>query len=227
MRDQDLFFVPDLVPSLLGPGSEDVTRAARRFVSPRVLKHAQTIQQSFLASGPVKHVALEQVLTPRVAADIGRALKAARFRRHHHAPYRIEVSPLDGLGASALQRFCAWLGTDEAARFHGWLTGWPEGEWDALHARQVQVARARRGDEFPVHVDMEEEGLAAVYNFSDGFGPDDGGELSFPDAGGGELLRLPPLFNTLMLFRPADAPHGVRKVEGRKTRFSVTAFFAK
>lgn len=215
------FFIEDLVESLLGPEAEDVTARARKFVSPEVVQAVEPIREAFHGSGKLKHVCLERVLNARTAQGIGAALKKARFHRHHYPAYRIEISALDALAASALRTFARWLGTDDAARFHGWLAGWPR-DGRPLHARQVQVARARKGDEFPVHVDMDEEGLAAVYNFSEGFGPDDGGQLYFP----GTQLVLPPLFNTMILFRPRNAPHGVSKLRGRRTRYSVTAFFA-
>jgi hypothetical protein len=214
------FFIEDLVESVLGRDATDATRRARRFVSPEVLESVEPIREAFASSGRVKFVGLERALAPRVAKGVHAALRAARFRRHHHAPYRIEVSPLDKLQPSPLRDLCRWLSTDDAARFHGWLAGWPPDE-APLFTRQVQVARARQGDEFPVHVDMDEEGLAAVYNLSEGFGPSDGGELYFP----GAKLVMPPLFNTLSLFRPRNAPHGVARVGARRTRFTVTAFF--
>jgi hypothetical protein len=219
------FFIEDLVPSLLGDEATDVTSRARRFISPEVVSGVREIRQAFHEGGRVKHVGLERVLTPRVAAAIGDALEQARFRRHHHAPYRIEVSPLEKLESSALSRFCRWLSTADAARFHGWLAGWPV-DGAPLESRQVQVARARRGDEFPLHVDTDEEGLACVYNFTRGFGPEDGGKLYFPHRGRTEL-ELAPLFNTMILFRPRDAAHGVSRVTAArgKTRFTVTAFF--
>ncbi len=221
---RDAFFIEDLVDSLLGDEAVDVTAKARRFLSPDVVGHAGAIREAFLSSGRVKHVALERVVKAKVAEGIDQALHTARFRRHHHSEYRIEVAPLETLQASALAKFCRWLGTDDAARFHGWLTGWPV-DGRPLHARQVQVARARKGDEFPLHVDMSEEGLAAVYNFSEPFGPEDGGTLYFSGPKGKALLRLPPLFNTLIVFRPRNAPHGVTKLMGPNVRFSVTAFF--
>ncbi|MFT3712809.1 MAG: 2OG-Fe(II) oxygenase [Archangium sp.] len=216
------FFIEDLVESLLGPEAVDVSRGARRFISREVLSAVGPIREAFLSSGKVKHVALERVLREGVASAVAAGLKRARFRRHHHAAYRIEISALDALADSPLRKFVRWLATDDAARFHGWLAGWPT-DGQALHARQVQVARARRGDEFPVHVDMDEEGLAAVYNFSEGFdAARDGGELYFPSA----KLVLPPIFNTMILFRPKNAPHGVSELVGKKTRYSVTAFFS-
>ncbi|MBL8916357.1 MAG: 2OG-Fe(II) oxygenase [Archangium sp.] len=215
------FFVEDLVESLLGSEIEDVPTLARKFISDEVIDAVEPIREAFHASKRVKAVCLERVLRSRVAASIDQALHGARFKRHHHAAYKIEISAVDQLRESALRKFCRWLATDDAARFHGWLAGWPP-DGRPLFARQVQVARARKGDEFPVHVDMDEEGLAAVYNFSEAFGPRDGGELYFP----GTSLVLPPIFNTMILFRPRNAPHGVAKVLGPKTRFSVTAFFA-
>jgi Rps23 Pro-64 3,4-dihydroxylase Tpa1-like proline 4-hydroxylase len=71
---------------------------------------------------------------------------------------------------------------------------------------------------------MDDEGLTAVYNFTAGFGARDGGELYFPWRGRIELIQ-PPRFNSLILFRPKGAPHGVKRVRGRGTRFTVTAFF--
>ena len=219
------FFIEDLVPSLLGDEATDVTARARRFVSSEVLRSVKEIRQAFHEGGRVKHVCLERVLRSKVATGIGAALDEAHFHRHHHAPYRIEVSSLNELENTALRRFCRWMASDDAARFHGWLAGWPE-EGTALVSKQVQVARARRGDEFPLHVDTDEEGLACVYNFTRGFGPEDGGELYFPHRGRVELA-LAPIFNTMILFRPRDAPHGVSKVTAMKgrTRFTVTAFF--
>jgi hypothetical protein len=219
------FFIEDLVPSLLGDEAIDVTARARRFLSPDVVSGVKEIRQAFHDGGRVKHVCLARALKPRVASSIGAALDDAHFQRHHHAPYRIEVSPLDRLEASALRRFCRWMSSDDAARFHGWLAGWPP-DGASLVSKQVQVARARRGDEFPLHLDTNEEGIAAVYNFTRGFDEGDGGKLYFPHRGRTEL-ELAPQFNTLILFRPRHAPHGVSRVTAAKgkTRFTVTAFF--
>lgn len=215
------FFIEDLVPSLIGEEVHDVTAHARRFISPEIFEHAAGIRDAFHDGGRVRHVVLSNVLRASTARSIGRALDDATFRRHHHVPYRIDVAPLESLAASRLLDFCAWLGTDDAARFHGWLANWP-----ARHAKQVQVARARRGDEFAVHVDTHQEGLAAVYNFTRGFSGADGGALYFPWKEHIELL-VPPRFNTLALFRPRNAPHGVTRITAPrgKTRFTVTAFF--
>ena len=220
-RAPSAFFVEDLVESLLGDEVHDVTSLARDFISPGVIEHVATIRDAFHDGGRVKHVVLSDVLKTSTARSVGRALDVARFQRHHHVPYRIDVAPLETLGHSRLLEFCAWLGTDDAAQFHGWLANWP-----ARHAKQVQVARARRGDEFAVHVDTHEEGLAAVYNFTRGFTDADGGALYFPWEDRVELL-VPPRFNTLALFRPRDAPHGVTRLTAArgKTRFTVTAFF--
>lgn len=219
------FFIEDLVPSLLGDETEDVTRAARRFISREVLESAAEIREAFLDGGRVRHVCLDGALAPRVAKDVGAALETAPFRRHHHAPYRIDVAPLDELGRSRLSRLCAWLGSSEGAAFHAWLTGWPGEGW-RLAEWQVQVARARRGDEFPVHVDTDEEGIACVYNFSRGFGPDDGGVLYFPHRGRVKLA-VPPAFNRLTLFRPKGAPHGVSHITAPRSasRYTVTVFY--
>lgn len=219
------FFVEDLVPSLLGDDTEDVTATARRFVSREVLGAVADIREGFAADGRVKHVCLDGALSLRVAADVGAALDAAPFRRHHHSPYRIDVAPLDELPRSRLARLCAWLGSTDGARFHTWLVGWPRGEWE-LAEWQVQVAHARRGDEFPVHVDSDEEGIACVYNFTRGFGPDDGGALYFPHRGRVELL-VPPAFNRLTIFRPRKAPHGVSRITAPRGahRYTVTVFY--
>jgi hypothetical protein len=219
------FFVEDLVPSLFGDEAVDVTAGARRFVSPEVVSGVKEIREAFHDGGRVKHVCLERALNPKVAEAIGAALDEARFRRHHHAPYQIEVAPLEELQDSALRRFCRWMASDDAARFHGWLAGWPP-DGAPLVSKQVQVARARRGDEFPLHVDTNEEGVACVYNFTRRFGPADGGKLYFPHRGRTEL-ELAPQFNTVILFRPRNAPHGVSRVTAArgKARLTVTAFF--
>lgn len=215
------FFIRDLVPSLIGKEVDDPTELARHFISPEIFEHADSIRSAFHDGGRVKHVVLSNIVNTSTARSIGRALDAATFRRHHHLPYKIDVAPLEELKASRLVDFCAWLMTDDAARFHGWLANWP-----ANHGKQVQVARARRGDEFAVHVDTHEEGLAAVYNFTRGFTEADGGNLYFPWKERVELL-VPPRFNTLALFRPRNAPHGVTRLTAPrgKTRFTVTAFF--
>ena len=65
-----------------------------------------------------------------------------------------------------------------------------------------------------------------MYNFTRDFGPEDGGRLYFPYRGRTEL-ELAPQFNTVILFRPRKAPHGVSRVTAAKgkTRFTVTTFF--
>lgn len=218
---ESAFFIEDLVPSLIGDETVDPTTLARGFIAPEIFEHADAIRSAFHDGGRVKHVVLENIVETNFARSIGRALDAATFRRHHHVPYKIDVAPLESLKSSRLVEFCAWLGTDDAARFHGWLANWP-----ARHATQVQVARARRGDEFAVHVDTHEEGLAAVYNFTRGFTEADGGQLYFPWKERVELV-VPPRFNSVALFRPRNAPHGVTRITAPrgKTRFTVTAFF--
>jgi len=216
---RDPFFIEGLAQQLLGDELRDVTERAREFISHDVIAYASAIREAFHDGGRVKHVVLRDVLRPSLARELGKALEAARFQRHHYPAYHIDIAALSTLRPSALSRFCAWLGTDDAALFHGWLANWPSSE-----SRQVQVARARRGDEFEVHVDMTDEGLAAVYNFTRGFTKRAGGELYFPNEGRVELL-VPPRFNSLALFRPENAPHGVSRITAKKTRYTITAFF--
>jgi Rps23 Pro-64 3,4-dihydroxylase Tpa1-like proline 4-hydroxylase len=99
----------------------------------------------------------------------------------------------------------------------------------ALRSKQVQVSRMGVGEQFPVHVDTHEEGLAVVYNFTRDWEERFGGVLHFAHPSGTwNDLVVPPLFNSVFIFRSADAPHGVSRVKpeaGSRYRYTVTTFF--
>ena len=113
----------------------------------------------------------------------------------------------------------------EKADYHAWLVGWQQ----KLSPRQVQVSRMGVGERFPVHVDTDEEGLAVVYNFTRPWEERFGGVLFFPHPSGTwDELRVPPLFNSVLIFRSREAPHGVSPVlpeAGSHVRYTVTSFF--
>ena len=212
------FFIDHLPASLFEDGADDLTRLPRRFFSRDVLDHVDAIRASFRTSGRIPHVALRPTLDPAFALRLHEGLEAAPFAPHHHTAYRIDIARPASL-RGPLRTFTRWLGTDAAAAFHGWLVDFPV----RLHARQVQVARARQGDAFPMHVDMHDHGLAAVYNFTLGYRAGAGGLLRFE---GPAAPVLEPRFNTLLLFMPRGAPHEVTRIERRGLRrYTVTAFF--
>lgn len=202
---------------LAGPAPSVAT-----WISP-TLREAQvgsSIAQAFHDGGRVLHVCLEGALHDDVARRIHEDLEGARFRRHHHAAYPIDIASREEQDDSALTTFVDWLGTDEAAAFHFDLCRWP---MNRRHKQiQVQTSRMTAGDHFPLHIDTEDEGLAAIYHLSIGL---DGGELFFPRSDGADDLVVPPRFNTLMLFRPRGAIHGVRPVPTGGRRYSITTFY--
>jgi len=75
----------------------------------------------------------------------------------------------------------------------------------------------------------EDEGLAVVYNFTRPWEERFGGVLVFPHPSGTwDELRIPPLFNSVFIFRSRGAPHGVTQVTpeaGSHWRYTVTSFF--
>jgi Rps23 Pro-64 3,4-dihydroxylase Tpa1-like proline 4-hydroxylase len=85
------------------------------------------------------------------------------------------------------------------------------------------------GDAFPMHMDTEKEGIAAVYQLTHPWEQEWGGVLSFhhPVTKQAELV-IPPTFGSLMLFRPQHAPHQVTPVlpaAGEHCRYTMTAFY--
>ncbi|WP_233277915.1 2OG-Fe(II) oxygenase [Myxococcus stipitatus] len=225
------FFISDFADSYFGPVSTreiekdfpasaaDWTRLASTSDSLRT-----AIRQEFIEGGRVPHVCLQEALLPERAEALHQALCNARFVRHHHGPYALHVAPLNQQVPSALTDFCAWLQSKEGADFHAALVGWPE----PLETRQVQVSRMDVGEHFPEHRDTDEEGLAVVYNFTRPWQPSFGGVLTFrhPEAES-DLMRVPPLFNSVFIFRPSGAPHRVTEwtsaAQGHH-RYSITAF---
>ena len=209
------------VPELLDAG---VVEAALRWVKPELVDPASmdSVRAEFANGGAIPHVCLDQPLRVGAAREIGAALAKARFADHHHADYKVQVARRAEQRPSALTRFVDWLASTEGAEFHRAWTGCPEGR-KTLDFVQVQTARARAGEYFPPHVDTDEEGLAAVYQFTRGFQPEDGGVLKF-----GRELVVAPAFNRVLLFRPRGVEHEVSRIEasaGKKTRFTVTAFW--
>jgi Rps23 Pro-64 3,4-dihydroxylase Tpa1-like proline 4-hydroxylase len=85
------------------------------------------------------------------------------------------------------------------------------------------------GESFPVHLDTKEEGIAVVYNFTRDWEERLGGVLYFPHpSGAGDDIRVPPLFNSVFIFRSRGAPHGVSEVRpeaGGRYRYAIASFF--
>ncbi|HEX8820789.1 MAG TPA: 2OG-Fe(II) oxygenase [Archangium sp.] len=224
------FFIPDLVENVFGEdwrGPPAVNVEAARWIHPTLLDPAIAtgVRAAFGEGGRVPHVCLSDALAPPVAESVHEALTRARFVPHHHAPYPLSIARQGEQEPSALTGFVQWLGTDAAADYHAWLVGWRQ----KLVAKQVQVSRMGVGERFPVHVDTEDEGLAVVYNFTRPWEERFGGVLHFPHPSGkGDELRIPPLFNSVFIFRSRGAPHGVSQVlpeAGARFRYTVTSFF--
>ncbi|WP_404364643.1 2OG-Fe(II) oxygenase [Corallococcus coralloides] len=134
------------------------------------------------------------------------------------------MRPLHHQEPSALTDFRAWIQSADGAAFHAALVGWPE----PPQTRQVQVSRMEVGESFPEHRDTDEEGLAVVYNFTRPWEDRFGGGLTFrhPEVDA-DMMRVPPLFNSVFIFRARGAPHRVTEwtSEARgHLRDSVTAF---
>ena len=224
------FFIPDLVTNVFGADwarPSPVLAEAARWSSPALVDPSSVAQinVAFAEGGRVPHVCLSDALRPEVADAIHAALEQARFVRHHHAPYPLSIARLDEQEPSALMDFTRWLRTDEAAAYHAWLVGWN----GTLRSKQVQVSRMGVGEQFPVHVDTHEEGLAVVYNFTRDWEERFGGALYFTHPSGTwNDLQVPPMFNSVFIFRSADVPHGVAQVmpeAGSRYRYTVTTFF--
>ncbi|WP_373692155.1 2OG-Fe(II) oxygenase [Corallococcus sp. AS-1-6] len=84
------------------------------------------------------------------------------------------------------------------------------------------------GRVLPEAPDTDEEGLAVVYNFTRPWEDRFGGGLTFrhPEVDA-DMMRVPPLFNSVFIFRARGAPHRVTEwtSEARgHQRYSVTAF---
>ncbi|WP_434348718.1 2OG-Fe(II) oxygenase [Myxococcus virescens] len=223
------FFIPDFAEGIFGavravPRHLDAARPWTRLaVASEALR--ATIRREFSEGGRVLHVCLQDALLPERAEALHAALRQALFRRHHHGPYPLHVAPLDSRQPpSTLIDFCAWLRSDEAAAFFADLVGWPR----PLQTRQVQVSRMEVGESFPPHHDTQEEGLAVVFNFTRPWDERFGGVLAFPHPKGAwDSIRVPPLFNSVFVFRAVGALHRVTEwlpaAQGHQ-RYSITAF---
>ncbi|AFE04260.1 hypothetical protein COCOR_01740 [Corallococcus coralloides DSM 2259] len=224
------FFITDYADSIFGPvpsPKPEVFPASAtawtRLASVSEALHA-TLRREFIEGGRVPHLCLTDALFPERAEALHQALRDARFVRHHHGPYPLHIAPLHQQEPSALTDFCAWLKSADGAAFHAALVGWPE----PLETRQVQVSRMDVGEFFPEHRDTDEEGLAVVYNFTRPWEDRFGGVLTFrhPEVDA-DMMRVPPLFNSVFIFRARGAPHRVTEwtSEARgHQRYSVTAF---
>jgi|GEM_PF-3903815 len=222
------FFIPGFAEGIFGtvravpPHLAAATPWTRLAVAPEDLR--TTIRREFAKGGRVLHVCLQDALLPERAEALHAALRQASFRRHHHAPYPLHVAPLDQQPPSALIDFCAWLRSGESAAFFADLVGWPR----PLQTCQVQVSRMEVGESFPLHYDTDEEGLAVVFNFTRPWDERFGGILAFPHPDGThDSMRVPPLFNSVFIFRAVGALHWVTEwlpaAQGHQ-RYSVTAF---
>jgi Rps23 Pro-64 3,4-dihydroxylase Tpa1-like proline 4-hydroxylase len=232
------FYIPDLGHSVLGaawyeglltdPEPPAGAAAALEWLHPALLdaRFAEQVRAAFHRNEPFRHAWLQEPLDPLRAAQIHEALAEADFVRHHYPLYEIDVARRERQAASALTGFVDWLASAAAAQVHAWLAGWP---MPLRPAVQVQVARARAGDRFPMHHDADEEGLAAVYNFSRDWQPQYGGVLRCLDPRTGQpALSVEPRFNSMFLFRPANAPHEVTPIAAAAAdwcRYTVTAFY--
>lgn len=223
------FFIPDLVENTFGESWRLPTEAlgvAARWLTTWPLSTAgvNETRAAFLDGGRVLHVCLPHMLQAPLADAVHAALEQAHFTPHHHAPYPLSIARRDLQRPSALMDFVQWLSSDAAAAYHAWLVNWPQ----RLVSKQVQVSRMGVGERFPPHHDTDEDGLAVVYNFTRDWDESFGGVLSFPHPSGTwDELRIPPLFNSVFIFRARDAPHEVTQVTplaGGRWRYTVTAF---
>ena len=207
--------------------------AAAVFMHNRLLDRYVTkrIAQAFPDNGAPNHVCLDHVLRPEIADAIGRELSLTHFVPHHHAPYPLHIAPHSTLPVdSTLSRFVAWLRSPLAAAYHTALVGVDRLPRCVSSAWiQVQVARMTTGESFPAHIDTDEEGITCVYQFTRDFNDNDGGNLAFTAGSDDEppLLVVPPVFGSLLVFRPEGAPHAVTPVNAPadKPRFTVTVFY--
>lgn len=224
------FFIPDLVDNVFGEGwrgTSPVLAEAARWMHPQLVDAAVVsgVREAFAGNGRVPAVCLSDALHPARAEAVHEALGRARFVPHHHAPYPLSIARREEQEPSALTDFVGWLGTEAAAAYHAWLVGVPH----RLLPKQVQVSRMGVGERFPEHVDTEDEGLAVVYNFTRPWEERFGGVLVFPHPSGTwDELRIPPLFNSVFIFRSRGAPHAVTPVAPEAAghwRYTVTSFF--
>jgi hypothetical protein len=206
-----------------------------RWFSPSLLDAARSraLRSAFTAASAPPHVPPHVVvpspLEVEFARDVASAMEAARFTPHPWASYPLQVARPEEQRASALTAFLAWLVSPDAIGFHTGLVGWPRAgdglaPLRAFQKVQVQASRMLHGERFPAHVDTDDEGLAAVYNFTRALDPGgaEGGVLEFDDGG----LRVPPAFNSLAIFRATNARHRVSEVRSRTgARYSIVAFF--
>lgn len=231
-------FITSLVENTFGvqwrtvvSGCPQEVELAGRWNSPQLLdpRVVTEVRKQFLCSGDrIHHACLSGALHQEAALALHASLDEAVFVPHHHAPYPLWIAPRDQQPDTPLTHFIDWLGTQEAARYHQWLVGWPHPSPTSF-VIQVQLSRMQVGHSFPLHIDTQKEGIAVVYQLSFPWEPEWGGVLSFhhPQTQQAEL-RIPPQFNSVMIFRPQHAPHQVSEVQaeaGDHARYSVTAFY--
>lgn len=213
---------------LYGDGPPPGAEAASLWVAPDLLRPrtADEVRLRFQGAGAVPRVALEGALLAPVAAALRHALPRARFTRHHHPGYELDVARRPHQLASPLTAFVDWLETAEAAAYHLWLVG---RELTRAPEVQVQVSRMAPGDFFPRHYDTDEPGIACIYNLTGAWDDALGGHLRLFHPKSGALVRAyAPSSNTLVLFEPRVTPHEVSEVTeaaGDRRRFTVTAFY--
>jgi hypothetical protein len=181
--------------------------------------------------GGLHHVTVQSPLAPGFAASIASALEDARFVRHPYGPYPLHVARRTEQRESALTEFMSWLSTPDSIGFHTGAAGAPlvAGALPPLRLFdkvQVQASRMLLGESFPLHVDTDQLGIAAVYNLTRSLDQQgaDGGVLEFE--GVGRSVVVPPRFNTLTLFAATDVPHRVTEIRSTGgARYSITSFF--
>jgi hypothetical protein len=200
----------------------DPVGLASQWVSESLLSQAQAVRDALAEAQRVPHVFVTRALRPHVARGLTSALARARFQRHHHAPYPLDIAPATVRQPPELASLVAWLGSPQGAAFHAWLAGWT----GTLTQTQVQVSRMRVGQSFPLHFDTTDDGVAVLYYLSRGWRESYGGVLEFPRDDGAVELRVPPLENSLFLFRPREAAHAVTPVRARRwSRYAVATFY--
>jgi len=234
-RDFPRFFVRDLgangpLPALehLVPEARD---AAAMFVHHRLLDAyvVRRMQRAFAGNGDPRHVFIEHALRIETADSIAKNLLTATFARHHYTPYPIHIAALSSIHPqTALGRFVSWLLSPAAAAYHTILVGaQPLPKSVSSAWVQVQVARMTTGEYFPMHIDTEDEGITCVYQFTSGYSDEDGGRLYLGPSEHGADIVIAPVFGSLCIFRPKNAPHGVTTVNAPadRPRFTVSAFY--
>ncbi len=202
-------------------------------VAARLVAERDRLQRAWAASGPTRHVAVDDLMPEAAARAVAAAFpdpKTLMLRNTWRERKRVgvDVSAYDPIVNDFLYAFQA----PQVRQAVEAITDIEHLEADpTLYASGLSVMLP--GDFLNPHLDNSHDGdnrlyraINILYYASPDLGEDDGGELELWDAGVHEAVKVPARFNRLAIMETHQTSwHGVAEITGDASRLCVSNYY--